>query len=214
VTPWLLLFVAYLLGAVPSSYIAGRLASGIDLREHGSGNLGASNTFRVLGARVAAPVMLFDVFKGWFPAWYFPSLDGVGAWQWALAYGSAAVVGHVFPVYMGFRGGKGVATAAGVFVAVAAPAAIGAALVAWLLVLAVSRIVSLASISASLVLVVALIVFEPRSAVVWLGVAVAGFVVFAHRSNIRRLMRGEELRFSRASRGAAPEPARREEKTG
>jgi acyl phosphate:glycerol-3-phosphate acyltransferase len=214
VTPWLLILAAYLLGAVPSSYIAGRLTRGIDLREHGSGNLGASNTFRVLGARVAAPVMLFDVFKGWFPAWLFPAIDGTGAWQWALAYGAAAVVGHVFPVYMGFRGGKGVATAAGVFLAVAAPVAIGAALAAWLLVLAASRIVSLASITAALVLVAALIVFEPRAAVVWLGVAVASFVVFAHRSNIRRLARGEELRFSRDSRGAARDHAGREEETG
>jgi acyl phosphate:glycerol-3-phosphate acyltransferase len=212
VTPWLLLIAAYLLGAIPSSYIAGRAARGIDLREHGSGNLGASNTFRVLGARVAAPVMLFDVFKGWLPAWYFPSVDGAPAWEWALAYGAAAVIGHVLPVYMRFRGGKGVATAAGVFLAVSPPAAIGVAIGAWVLVLAATRIVSLASISAAVAMVVMLSVLETRAPVLWLGVAVASFVVFAHRSNIRRLVRGEELQFRRGASLAEPgEPVRREE---
>lgn len=196
-SPWLLLGASYLLGAVPSSYIAGRAARGIDLRRHGSGNLGASNTFRVLGARVAAPVMLFDVLKGWFPTWYFPLWDTAAAWEWALAYGAAAIVGHVFPVYTGFRGGKGVATASGVFLALA-PAAVLTALVAWLAVLGIFRMVSLASITAAVALVAMLLALETRPPVVWLGVAIAAFVVHAHRSNIRRILRGEEYRFGRA----------------
>jgi acyl phosphate:glycerol-3-phosphate acyltransferase len=194
VSPWLLLVGSYLVGAIPASYIAGRLASGIDLREHGSGNLGATNTFRVLGAKVAAPVMLFDVFKGWFPAWFFPLWDSSGDWRWAIAYGAAAIVGHIFPVYMRFRGGKGVATAGGVFLALA-PSAVGAALLAWVAVLALFRIVSLASLAAAVTLVTVLLAVETRSAVVWLGVAMAAFVFFAHRSNIRRLVRREEYRF-------------------
>jgi acyl phosphate:glycerol-3-phosphate acyltransferase len=196
VSPWLLIAASYLLGAIPSSYIAGRAARGIDLREHGSGNLGASNTFRVLGARVAAPVMVFDVLKGWFPAWFFPLWDGVPAWEWALAYGAAAIVGHVFSVYMGFRGGKGVATAAGVFLALT-PVGVGAALLVWLVVLGAFRMVSLASISAAVTLVAVLLVVETRAPVVWLGVAIALFVIYAHRSNIRRIIRGEEFRFGR-----------------
>jgi acyl phosphate:glycerol-3-phosphate acyltransferase len=194
VSPWLLLGLSYLLGAVPSSYIAGRATHGIDLREHGSGNLGATNTFRVLGARVAAPVMLFDIFKGWFPAWYFPIWDGSARWEWALGYGAAAIVGHVFPVYMKFRGGKGVATAAGVFLALA-PTAVGTALLVWLIVLALFRMVSLASLSAAAALVAVLLAVETRAPVIWLGVAIAAFVFFGHRSNIRRIARGEEYRF-------------------
>jgi acyl phosphate:glycerol-3-phosphate acyltransferase len=194
VSPWLLLLASYLLGAIPSSYLAGRAVRGIDLREHGSGNLGATNAFRVLGAKVAAPVMLFDVLKGWFPAWFFPLWDGSPAWEWALAYGAVAILGHVVPVFMRFRGGKGVATAAGVFLALA-PSAVLTGLVVWLLVLALFRIVSLASLGAAVALVVVLLAVETRPPVIWLGLSIAAFVVFAHRSNIRRLVRGEEYRF-------------------
>lgn len=195
----LLVVAAYLLGAIPSSYLAARWTRGIDLREHGSGNLGATNTFRVLGARVAAPVMIFDILKGFAPAALFPRWDGHGAWSWALAYGAAAILGHVFPVYMGFRGGKGVATAAGVFLALA-PAAVAPALVVWLAVLGASRMVSLASVSAAVTLLIALALVEDRVAVQLLGVAVAAFVIFAHRSNIGRIVRGEEYRFGRKAR--------------
>jgi glycerol-3-phosphate acyltransferase PlsY len=196
VTALLLVLAAYLLGAVPSSYLAGRWTRGIDLREHGSGNLGATNTFRVLGPRIAAPVMVFDVLKGFAPTLLFPRWDGHEAWTWALAYGAAAILGHVFSVYMRFRGGKGVATGAGVFLALA-PAAVAPALVVWLGVLAASRMVSLASLAAAVTLLVALLVTEDRVPVLLLGVAVAGFVVFAHRSNIGRILRGEEYRFGR-----------------
>lgn len=195
-SPWLWVVVSYLLGAVPSSYIAGRLTRGIDLREHGSGNLGASNTFRVLGARVAAPVMLFDLAKGWIPASLFPLFDGSAAWEWMLAYGAAAIAGHVFPVYMRFRGGKGVATATGVFLALA-PVAVAVALIVWGAVLALFRMVSLASIAAAIALAVLLLALETRAAVVWLGVGVAAFVILAHHSNLRRIARGEEYRFGR-----------------
>lgn len=195
---------SYLLGSVPSSYIAGRLVRGIDLREHGSGNLGATNTFRVLGARVAAPVMVFDMAKGFIPAGVFAQWDGSDQWGWALAYGAAAILGHVFSIYMGFRGGKGVATGAGVFLALS-PVAVGIAIGAWLLVLFASRIVSLASIVAATVMVVAMAFTEPRVEVLFLGVATASFVIFAHRANLGRLLRGEEHRFGRP-RVAAPPP--------
>lgn len=200
--PAVLVVAAYLLGAIPTGYLAGRWTRGIDLREHGSGNLGATNTFRVLGARIAAPVMVFDLAKGFVPAALFPQWDGSPEWSWALAYGAAAIVGHVFPVYMRFRGGKGVATAAGVFLAIA-PKAVVPAVVAWLVLLWLSRMVSLASITAAITLIAGLVVAEDRPAVLALGVAVALFVIYAHRSNIGRIMRGEEHRFGRP-RGAAP----------
>ena len=204
--PGLLLLASYLLGAIPTGYLAGRWTRGIDLREHGSGNLGATNTFRVLGARIAAPVMLVDVAKGFIPAALFPLWDGVPEWGWALAYGAAAIVGHVFPVYMRFRGGKGVATAFGVFLAIA-PKAVLPALVAWLVLLKLSRMVSLASITAALTLIAGLLVTEERVAVLALGIAVAIFVIYAHRSNIGRIVRGEEHRFG-GGRGSAAPPRR------
>jgi glycerol-3-phosphate acyltransferase PlsY len=196
VSPWLLVVASYLIGAIPASYIAGRMARGIDLRGHGSGNLGATNTFRVLGAKVAAPVMVFDILKGTFPVVAFGQWDASGTDpRWALAYGAAAIVGHVYSIYMGFRGGKGVATSAGVFLGLA-PLALGIGLAVWLIVLKGMRMVSAASILAALAVGVALVVtpVSPEE-VRYLGFAVVAFVIFAHRSNIGRIMAGTEPRF-------------------
>ena len=137
---WLLVLAGYFTGAFPTSYLAGRLARGIDLRQHGSGNLGATNVIRVLGWKAATPVFMIDIFKGFAPTFFFPRLDGSPRWEWALAYGAAAIVGHVYSVYVRFKGGKGVATSAGVFLALA-PWALLAALVVWLTLVATTRIV-------------------------------------------------------------------------
>jgi glycerol-3-phosphate acyltransferase PlsY len=197
VSPWLLLSASYLLGAVPASYVAGKWARGIDLREHGSGNLGATNTFRVLGPKVAAPVVVFDVAKGFVPAFLFPRWDSSPDWRWALAYGVAAIVGHVFSVYMRFKGGKGVATGAGVFLGLA-PLAAGVAAAVWLAALRAGRMVSLASILATLTLVIVLWIRAYPMEIRLLGTGVAAFIIFAHRANIGRLVRGEEPRFGSA----------------
>ncbi|MBA2571524.1 MAG: glycerol-3-phosphate 1-O-acyltransferase PlsY [Gemmatimonadetes bacterium] len=197
-TPWLGLIAAYLLGSIPNSYIAGRLTRRIDLREHGSGNLGATNTFRVLGAAVAIPVLLLDVAKGWIPAWFFPQWDSSPAWHWALLYGAAAIIGHVFSAFLRFRGGKGVATAAGVFLALS-PVAVLVSFGVWALTVWRSRMVSLGSILAAFTLILMLAVSERRPELLVLGVSVTAFVVWGHRANIGRIRRGEEPRFGRAS---------------
>jgi glycerol-3-phosphate acyltransferase PlsY len=207
VSPWLLLAAAYLLGAVPASYLAGRWTRGIDLRLHGSGNLGATNTFRVLGAKVAAPVMVFDVAKGFVPAFAFHRWDASDDWRWALAYGAAAIVGHVFSLYMRFKGGKGVATGAGVFLGLA-PAAVGLAFVVWIAVLKFSRMVSLASILAALAMLPALLLTERRPEVLLLGCGLCAFVIFAHRSNVGRILKGTEPRFGQPKPGAPANPVR------
>ena len=199
-SPWLLVVASYLIGAIPASYIAGRLARGIDLRGHGSGNLGATNTFRVLGARVAAPVMVFDILKGTFPVVAFSQWDGSPDWRWELAYGAAAIVGHVFSIYMRFRGGKGVATSAGVFGALA-PWPLLAGFTVWLIVLKVMRMVSAASILAAATVGLLVWIVPTRDEVRWLGMAIVAFVIFAHRSNIGRILKGTEPRF-----GAKKEP--------
>lgn len=187
--------VAYLLGGVPASYVAGRVA-GIDLRQHGSRNLGATNVYRTLGWKYAIPVGVFDIAKGAVPAALFPSWFGGGGWTGAL-YGAAAVAGHVFSVFVRFRGGKGVATAAGVFLALA-PLALLAAAAVWVIVLALSGYVSLSSVLAALVFPVVVRVLMPEAtALFWVGVALALLIVVKHRTNIRRLLAGTEGRFRR-----------------
>jgi acyl phosphate:glycerol-3-phosphate acyltransferase len=195
---WVFLVVAYILGSVPTSYLVARSVRGIDLRQHGSGNLGATNAFRVLGGRAAAPVMIVDVVKGWVPAALFPLWDGSTVFGWALAYGAAAIAGHVLSVWVGFKGGKGVATSAGVFLALA-PWAVLIGFVVWGVTLVLTRIVSLASILAAVVLPVAVFATNAPRMVFWLSVALSIFVIYAHRANIRRLARGEEHRFGRGA---------------
>lgn len=194
----LLLALAYLLGATPTSYWVGRAFRGIDLRQHGSGNLGATNSFRVLGWKFAVPVFIVDVSKGFVPVWFFPPFVG-GALGWTLAFGGAAVLGHMFSLWVGFRGGKGVATGAGVFLALSPWAFVGSFSV-WLLVVLVSRIVSLASVSAVVTLPIFVLLVPHRGGggLLAFSVALAGVVVWAHRSNMKRILRGEERRVGRS----------------
>jgi glycerol-3-phosphate acyltransferase PlsY len=176
--------------------VVGRVTRGIDLRQHGSGNLGATNAFRVLGWRAATPIFIVDIAKGFVPTWLFPSLDGTEAVTWALAYGAAAIVGHMFSIYVGFRGGKGVATGAGVFLGLAPMAALGS-LVVWIVLVAATGYVSLASIAAAAALPLLILLTDAPGSVLALSVALATFVIYAHRANIGRLRRGEEHRFGK-----------------
>jgi acyl phosphate:glycerol-3-phosphate acyltransferase len=200
--PWLL--ASYLTGAVPASYLAGRLFRGIDLREHGSRNLGATNLYRVLGWRYAIPVGLFDIAKGAIPVLlYAPRVSP--SQLFALACGLAAVVGHVFSVFVRFRGGKGVATAAGVMLGLT-PAAIGVAALVWVALVWLTGYVSVASITAAAVFPVAVFLLEhpERPEVLWIDVAVALGIIWLHRANIRRLLNGTENRFGRRAAPAPP----------
>jgi glycerol-3-phosphate acyltransferase PlsY len=216
VSPYLGVALAYLAGSIPAAYIAGRVTKGIDLRQHGSGNLGATNVYRLLGAKVAVAVLLFDAAKGAIPVLLFPRLfnslaDSQSATLWAIGYGIAAIAGHVRPVFLLWKGGgKGVATASGVFGALA-PAAIGVSLAVWFLVLVISGYMSLASLAGAVALPIAIVVFSGvRSPLFPVSVVVAAFVFWTHRSNIGRLRRGEEPRFGRKSGGpptAPPAPA-------
>ncbi len=208
--PALGLAAAYLLGSVPAAYLAGR-ARGVDLRAHGSGNLGATNALRVLGWKVGLPVFLFDALKGFVPAFYFWRWFGAHP-HWAMAYGLAAIVGHVRPVFLlrsGGGGGKGVAPAAGVFLGLA-PAATAVALVVFAAVVGASGFVSLGSLAAAVALVVALaLTAGTRAPVFGLGAAVAVFVFWSHRANIGRLRRGEESSVRRPRRAAGAGAAER-----
>jgi acyl phosphate:glycerol-3-phosphate acyltransferase len=204
VSPYLGLVLAYVAGSIPAAYIAGKVTRGIDLRQHGSGNLGATNVYRVLGAKVAVVVLLFDAAKGavpvlWFPRLIAPPVSDAGTLTlWAIGFGIAAIIGHVRPVFLLWKGGgKGVATASGVFGALA-PAAIAITLLVWLGVLVISGYMSLASLAGAVVLPVAIAVMRGlRSPLFAVSIVVAAFVFWTHRSNIGRLRRGEEPRFGR-----------------
>ncbi|MHB1223699.1 MAG: glycerol-3-phosphate 1-O-acyltransferase PlsY [Gemmatimonadaceae bacterium] len=201
------LIAAYVAGSIPAAYVAGRMVRGIDLRQHGSGNLGATNVYRVLGRRVAVAVLLFDAAKGALPVLLLPRLiPGGDPLLWAVAYGVAAIVGHVRPIFLLWKGGgKGVATSSGVFAALA-PLPMLATFVVWGVVLWGSGYVSLASLSAALVLPLAILaMMGPRSPLFGVALVVGGFVFWTHRANIGRLRRGEESRFSRKTRTEAAE---------
>ena len=189
---WLL--AAYVLGATPTAYLAGRLARGIDLRQHGSRNLGATNVYRVLGWAWAIPVALIDIAKGAIPVALFAHWAGGDPWL-AVAVGIAAVLGHVFSPYVGFKGGKGVATAAGIFIALA-PLAVAIALPVWGLCLWLTGYVSLSSILAATTFPLLVRLTRPDAvATLWASVALAALIVVSHRANIRRLLAGTENRF-------------------
>ena len=188
------LAAAYLLGATPTAYLAGRLARGIDLREHGSRNLGATNVYRVLGWGWAIPVALVDIAKGAIPVALFARWADAGPWL-AVALGIVAVLGHVFSPYVGFRGGKGVATALGMFVALA-PLAVAIALPVWGGTLWLTGYVSLSSVIAAASFPVWVRLTQPAaSPAFWASVALAALIVFSHRANVRRLLAGTENRF-------------------
>jgi len=207
--PLLATAAAYFLGAVPTSYLTGRLLRGIDLRQHGSGNLGATNVFRTLGVAPAVFVLALDILKGFSAARWLPLVAPLLCDSHRVALGMvlgfAAIAGHVYSPFVGFRGGKGVATAAGVFMALA-PKALAVCVVVWVLLMLITRIVSIASIAAALVLPVAIVLTTGAgSSESWLlrgfGGLICLAVIITHRSNIGRLVRGEEKRLTRGGQG-------------
>jgi acyl phosphate:glycerol-3-phosphate acyltransferase len=200
---WLL--ASYVLGSIPTSYLAARYGAGVDLRQVGSRNLGATNLYRVLGWRYAVPVAAFDAAKGAVPVLLFSRWAAVGVWG-ALALGLAAILGHVFSVFLRFKGGKGVATSAGVVLGLA-PLAFLAAGIVWVLVVRVSGYVSLGSILAAFAFPAAVAILYPdRREVLWFGIVLGALIVGFHRANIARLLRGTESRFGRRTPENAETP--------
>ena len=199
----LALAASYLLGSIPAAYIAGK-SRGIDLRKHGSGNLGATNVIRVLGPKIGLLVFAFDVAKGAVPVLFFPRWVPVRAMPLhdpvvtGILCGIAAIFGHARPIYLKFgKGGKGVATAAGVFLALA-PIQTLLTLVVFAVVLLSSGYVSLGSLtSATLLPVLLAVTMGIRSWPFAISIVVALFVFWTHRANIARLRRGEEHRFGK-----------------
>lgn len=197
----IVVLAAYLLGSIPSSVWIGKIFYGIDVREHGSGNAGTTNTIRILGYKAGIPVFIIDALKGWFAVFltkivfgYFPTIEMPEYMSFVAAV--AVVLGHIFPVFAGFRGGKGVATLLGVgFGLIPIPALI--ALGIFMVVLFSFGYVSLASITAAVTLpfVTYFFVMPEHILLLLLTVAVAIFVPITHRQNIKRLLSGTENKF-------------------
>jgi len=195
---------AYLAGGIPFGYLAGKILKGIDIREHGSKNVGATNVFRVIGKGPGITVYLLDALKGLLPVllskYLWPAATPQQEW-FHIAAGLAAILGHVFTPYLRFKGGKGVATASGAMLGLA-PLPLLAALLAFALVFGVTRYVSLGSICASIVFPIAVAVqrilldrspLAPMLAVGWLLVLM---IIVTHKANIGRLLQGKENRIS------------------
>jgi glycerol-3-phosphate acyltransferase PlsY len=194
--------VAYFLGSIPAGYLAGK-ARGIDVRCQGSGNIGATNVFRVLGRKAGLAVLAADAFKGfaaarWAPALalqFFPAA-GSGREGLALAAGAASILGHNFPCWLRFKGGKGIATSGGVVLAWA-PEACLTALALWIVVFVLSRYVSLASLAAALVLPFAVWYWNQSATMTAVMAALSLLAIYKHKENVRRLLKGTENRFVR-----------------
>jgi glycerol-3-phosphate acyltransferase PlsY len=197
----LALILAYFAGSIPSSVWAGRLFHGIDVREHGSGNAGATNTVRVLGWKTGIPVLIFDIFKGWLAASlprFLEAAPDTSEQMMVLQIlcGMAAIIGHVFPLFAGFRGGKGVATTFGVLLALQPWLTLACAGI-FLVVLLVSGYVSLGSIISVIMFPVLLLTVFHTTSILFkiFAILVAIAVVATHSKNISRLIRGEEKKF-------------------
>jgi glycerol-3-phosphate acyltransferase PlsY len=193
------LLAAYLIGAIPVGFLVARAAGGADIRRTGSGNIGATNVLRTLGTGPALLTLAGDIVKGYLAV---RAAGSIGSETWAAAGGAvAAIAGNCWPVFLAFRGGKGVATGLGAFLALI-PWAVAPAAVLWLAVTATSRYVSLASMLACLSLPAgALLLGYPRAAVVAAAVA-ALIIVWRHRENIARLVSGTERRLGERARAA------------
>lgn len=195
----LFVVIAYLLGSIPNSVWIGKFFYNIDVREFGSGNAGATNTFRVLGRKAGIPVLIFDILKGslavalaYFSTFEINSNEFIDL---QLGLGIAALIGHIFPVFAGFRGGKGVATILGIVICIL-PTACALSLGVFLLVLLLSRIVSVSSMIAgiSFPVFLNLVLGNTNPILTVFSFVVAALLIITHRKNIKRLLRKEETK--------------------
>jgi len=209
----MLVLSSYLLGSIPTGFLVAK-AKGVDIRSVGSGNIGATNVFRILGKAAGICVLTADAMKGAFAvAVIAPAVERMANWTapfegnlTALA-GICAILGHNYTCWLRFKGGKGIATTAGVFAALA-PAAFGIALAAWLVVFAASRYVSLASIVAAVALPLAVWLTGNGALLIGVSTALGALAIYKHKANIERLLAGTENRI-----GAKPTEPAEEKKT-
>jgi len=207
-----IILTAYLLGSLPSAVWIGKFFYGIDVRQHGSGNAGATNTLRVLGKKAALPVLFFDILKGWaaVKVSYFVA-DMLGKEEFnslQLTLGAAAIIGHIYPVFASFKGGKGVATLLGVTFAIH-PLSGGVGVMVFVLVLLITQYVSLSSICAGLSFPISILLLFPSSSptLVLFSLLTPAIILVTHQKNIERLLRKDESKINLFKRKPEPKPA-------
>ena len=193
------LIATYLLGAIPTAYIFGRILKNIDIRQHGSGNVGATNAFRVLGKGPGTIVLLIDIVKGIIPTTIFANLSGFNTPLMLVVYALVAVAAHNWTVFLSFKGGKGIATTLGVLIgfAIQLPGLRSVLLIVlgvWVVIFLLSGYVSLASILAAIVLPICMVIVDAPIEFKIMSIVLCIFIVFRHRSNIKRLFQGKESR--------------------
>ena len=205
------LIIAYLIGSIPTGYLIAEHVRGIDIREHGSGNVGATNVFRVVGKRWGTFVLVIDILKGWVVTALLASsssaFTGLSVPLRQFLFGAAAIAGHAWTPWLALKGGKGIATSAGALLGIF-PLGTILALLIWTVCLIVWRYVSLASIAASASFPLLLLIFyrsiESFAAIFLISTALAGLLIYNHRANIGRLKRGEEPRVHFGKSSGAP----------
>jgi glycerol-3-phosphate acyltransferase PlsY len=185
----ILIIASYLLGAVPTGVILAKAFAGRDIRQEGSGNIGATNVTRVLGKKVGALTLVGDLLKGFIPVWAGYHL--VSSLEVVCLMGLAAFLGHLFPIYLGFKGGKGVATALGVFLYLS-PIVILIEVIIFAFVVGIWKYVSLGSIIAAAAMPLLLLMIAFSKPIVLLSIVFAILIIIKHRSNIQRLLSGTE----------------------
>ena len=190
----ILALIAYLFGAIPFGLLVAK-SRGIDIRTQGSGNIGATNVFRVVGKGWGIFTLVLDALKGFIPAFIFPMFGNLDS-EWGVLFGLLSIVGHSFPVYLKFKGGKGVATSAGMLIGVA-PQAVGVGLLVWIICMVIWRYVSLASIVAAATIAVTVWVIDMGLIINIALTALGAMVIWLHRANIKRLINGTENRFGK-----------------
>tara|TARA_B100000929_G_scaffold65688_1_gene50090 strand:- start:653 stop:1300 length:648 start_codon:yes stop_codon:yes gene_type:complete len=203
-----LLILSYLTGSIPTSIIVSRVAKNIDIREHGSGNAGATNVYRILGWKYALIVLSLDIFKAWLPTAIYAtkiflsiSIPDIGFIQ--ILCGFSAVLGHTYPIFSGFKGGKGIGSLIGVLLALF-PFAFPLCLIVAIFVVVTTGYVSLGSIFAAISLPIIILILPglgiitPNLSLVIFSLLVPWFVIYTHRSNISRIRNGTENRFDKA----------------
>lgn len=191
--------ISYLIGAIPAGYIAGKFLKGIDIRAHGSGNVGATNVLRVVGKLPALLVLFFDVFKGFFVVSLFSNLIGSHSYGFNImalrpALGLFVIAGHIWPVFLGFKGGKGVAASIGVFFALDMKISL-LILICWGIVLMITKYVSISSIIAALIAPVLFLVFSRGLEIILFSSIIAFIIAYKHKENIKRLIEGTEKKI-------------------
>ena len=191
------LFAAYLIGSVPTAFLFGKFLKNVDIRKAGSGNVGATNAFRVLGPKIGIVVMSIDILKGFIPVYASQRfIIGENRVAWLLLVGLAAVLGHMFTIFLNFKGGKGVATTAGVFLAMA-PRAMAFCIILWSVLVGLFKMASVGSIASAVALPLAIGYLEKADPfLVYVSVVISALVIFMHRKNIKNLLDGKELKIT------------------